>query len=459
MSVEPDIVNLPAEPVYFCPGESSPISQAVHRARLAAYWPGCRICRSRDEWPEPKKTDNSAAKAAQSIRRTHWGIRGVWQNALTRHQAAQLIGVVTGHLLTQCGDEETRLCSSGVEDPKLNSSIDSPMVVTGYDGRASSPDIYAGIVTATLQNGCHVIDTGRATAASIQETCRNQTRPCWGIIVTGAGAIPSVTGFDLFDDCGQGVSIPWQASGIRIQQIRESNTQFENSDSTDRRDVVARLKHSIHSGESDEYPLTADISPVDSTLSSLELPRQATISAARFRRARRSGQCHSIDAESAYRRWLHTWFPKSITARIICSSCDPLVRDRLQWLFSESGRSVDVVVSHSSASAIQQLSQRVRKIHADWGISIAEDDRYMTVVNRDGYVLENEHLSGWLNETVGSVRDHVSTHVPAEEDRIVLLDAGRPNQGAAHEVISDSLALLGCLCQVTRAGTALPGAA
>ncbi|MCH2202551.1 MAG: hypothetical protein MK102_11320 [Fuerstiella sp.] len=459
MSAESDILNPLTEPVYFCPGESSPVSQAVHRARLAAYWPGCRNCRSRNEWPEQKKSESSAAKATPSIRRTHWGIRGAWQNALTRHQAAQLIGVVTGHLLTQCRRVDTHSASPGMDGPKPNNIIDSPMIVMGYDGRASSPDIYAGIVTATLQNGCHVIDAGRATAASIQETCRNLAKPCWGVIVTGAGAEPSATGFDIFDVCGQAISIPWQSFGIRIQQIHESNGTIEDSDLADRRDVLARLKHSIHSSEFDEYPVTTNRNPVDPAVSSLELPRQASLSAAQFRRARSSGRCQPNDAEPAYRRWLHTWFPKSITSRIVCSSSDPLVIDRLLWLFSESGSAADVVPAHPSDAAKQQISQRVRETHADWGISIAEDDRYMTLVNHDGHVLMTEPLCAWLNENVGSVRDHVSTHVPAGEDRIVLLDAGRPNQGAGHEVIADSVALLGCLCQVIQSGTALPPAA
>jgi hypothetical protein len=125
-------------------------------------------------------------------------------------------------------------------------------------------------------------------------------------------------------------------------------------------------------------------------------------------------------------------------------------------LFSEAGVALDVIDGVASRSGEEQISQRVQETHSQWGICIEEDDRYMTVCNQHGHCLSAEELSEWINQTFRTIRPHVTTHVPAGEDRIVLLDAGRPNQADAHDVISDSVAVMGCICRIVQSGTALP---
>ena len=452
MSGDVEITGPHAETVYFCPGELSSVSPAVHRARLAAHWPACHGCPSRDDG---KDGADSATQARPLIRRTNWGIRGTWQNALTRQKAAQLVSVVTGHLLNNRNDTDTYSASDDRNDSGPNSVLASPTVVMGYDSRTASPDIYAGIVSATLQNGCHVIDAGRSTAASIQETCRSIMPASLGIIVTGAGESPSVTGFDVFDVSGQAVSIPWRSWGIRVHRSGEQHQSHRLSELTDHYEAMARLRHSTRTDAFSEYP-PLNTGHAETSTMTLELPETAADSVGRYRICRHSGTCRSVNTEPGFRRWLQRWFPKSIQTPVACICFDPLVADRLDWLFTEAGVAPDIIRGVASRSSQQQISQRVQEIHAGWGICIAEDDRYMTVSNQHGHCVNTEQLSEWINQAIRTTRTHVTTHVPAGEDRIVLLDAGRPTQAKAHDVISDSAALMGCICRLIESGTTLP---
>ena len=444
------------ETVYLCPGETSPVNRAVHRARMAAGWPDCRGCPSRDDGQDENDLVDSATRQRLLIRQTEWGIRGAWQNALTRQSAAQLIGVVTGHIVGQQHNAEAISTLDDGTDTVPHNVADSPTVIMGYDSRTSSPDIYAGVVSASLQNGCHVIDAGRSTAASIQEICRTITEATAGLIVTGAGESSAVTGFDIFDACGQAISIPWRSSGVTVRRINQPDPATQLPDLNDHSDTIARLKHSIRTDAVSKYPSSASVSRANRTVTTLELPGQASGLATRYRIVRRSGTCRSIDAESKFRRWLRKWFPQTIETRVACICFDPLVAERIEWLFADANMPADIIRGVAQRSHEEQISQRVEETHAQWGICIAEDDRYMTVANQHGRCLTAEQLSGWINEFVPATRTHVTTHVPANENRVVLMDAGRPNQAGAYEVISDSTALMGCICRIVQAGTTLP---
>jgi hypothetical protein len=452
MSVDLEILEPADDQVYFCPGEPSAVTQAVHRARLAANWPGCKNCPSRSS----VESSNSLSGSRPQIRRTQWGIRGTWQNALTRLKAAQLIGIVTGHLLNEReSDSHETETDSGSDSPQ-DASPDPLTVVMGYDGRASSPDIYAGAVSAAIQNGCHVIDTGRSTASSIQETCRTISGANLGIIVTGAGETRSVTGFDVFDACGQSLSIPWQAWGIRMRRQSEPDGQERGPQIPGGRDAMARLKQSIQGNELSSYPTPSSTNDTDTVTTILELPEKTSGAASRYRVSRRSGTCQSLDTESSFRNWLQKWFPVSLETRVACVCFDPLTAERLEWLFQEAGVAADVVAGVTSTSGAEQLSQRVRETHAQWGICISEDDRFIIMANQHGRCLTAEQLSTWINDSIQVTRPHVTTHVPSDEERVVIMDAGRPNQPASHDVISDGIALMGCVCQIVQSGIPLP---
>jgi len=452
MSVDLEILEPPADPVYFCPGEPSAVTQAVHRARLAANWPGCRNCPSRSS----AESNDSFTRSPPQIRRTQWGIRATWQNALTRLKAGQLIGLVTGHLLNEREADSNETVTDIGSDAPLDWSPDPLTVVMGYDGRASSPDIFAGAISAAVQNGCHVVDVGRSTASSIQETCRSILGADLGMIVTGAGETRSVTGFDIFDASGQSLSIPWQAWGIRMRRQSEPDGHERGPQISNGRDAMARLKQSIQRDELSLYPTPSSTNDSQTVTTILELPERTSGAAAKYRVSRRSGTCQVLDTESSYRNWLQKWFPETLETRVVCVCFDPLTEERLEWLFQEAGVAADVVSGATSTSGAEQLSQRVRETHAQWGICIAEDDRYITVANHQGHCLTAEQLSTWINDTIRITRPHVTTHVPADEERVVIMDVGRPNQSASHDVISDGIALMGCICQIVQSDVPLP---
>ena len=446
-------MELPGDVADFGPGESAAVNHDVHRT-----------CQSFDSTEAPDRpTKNQgldcqspadlAVQPAQLIRRTSWGIRGVWQNALTRQKAARLIGVVAAHLLNQ-DNSETSLASDEPDDSRPLERPEASTFVMGYDGRASSPDIYAGIVSAVLQNGCHVIDVGRSTPASIQEFCRSIGDASFSVIATGARESPAYTGFDIFDINGQPISVPWQSWNVGTRRFCEQ--EIPSPEVSEPRDAVTRLKHSISTDELSEYPEYATGSQTQTSVTSLEFPTEPVASGAKYRVSRHSGRCRSVDAESAYRQWMRQWFPSRLNTRVACVCFDPLMESRLEWLFAESDSPVDVIRGAETQSIDEQVSRRVRETRASWGICIEEDDRYMTVVHQCGRRVSVDQLSNWINEAILSIRNHVTTHVPTGENRIVMLDAGRPNQAGAFDVISDSMAIMGCICHILQSGSPLP---
>ncbi len=466
MPAELDILEPPPEPVYYCPGESSPVSLAVHRARQAAHWPGCRDCPGRDN---DASSDPDDLKTR--IRRTPWGVRGAWQNALTRLAAAQLTGVITGHLQTQQESEDAvpqEQTDSAPQSPDTGPAhpmqmpgvvrgSDNPLtLITGYDSRPSSPDLYAGVVSAAQQNGCHVVDAGRTTTAHLQELTRAAGGAAFGMIITGAGEAPAVTGLDVFDRDGNAVSVPWQSWGVDVRRVARENPLACPADPTDERDALARLRHSMTQDDLSEYPARVESTRVNETVLTLMLPKQNSGSAARFRVSRQSGTCQSVHAEDSYRSWLRRWFPPTIRTLPVCLCFDPLTAERLFWLFDAMGATADILPAVASRPIEEQLRQRIRETHAPWGFCIGEDDRFVTVAGPSGKCLNPTALSEWMNESLPATRAHVTTHVPSERDRVVMLDAGRPGQAASHETISDGTALVGCIGRIVESGTTLP---
>lgn len=452
MSSSLEIHEPPAEPAFFCPGESSPVSLAVHRARQAADWPGCRDCPARDTPAADPSFD-----LRTHVRRTEYGVRGVWQNALSRQVAGQLIGVLTGYLLHQQTAARPHSAVDSTDLPAATADDTVPLtLVMGCDGRPSSPDIYAGAVSAALQNGCNVIDAGRTTVAQLQELCRTVPSAVCGIIITGSGEPQAFTGFDAFDRQGEAIPVPWQSWGIELRRQSESFNAPQQPHQPDGREAMARLRHAMSRDELSRYPETVGHSGVDRSTTLLIVPNDSPGSAARFRVSRRSGVCRAVEAEDRYRQWLRRWFPPGLQSQPACLCADPLTAERFMELSEDAGISADVLPIASTRSVTEQLSQRIRDTHAEWGFCISEDDRCLTVANQYGQCLSAELLSRWINETIHNSRAHITTHVPGGSERVVILDAARPHQAASHEVIADALALVGCIGQILTRGIRLP---
>ena len=93
---------LPLAPakLYVCPGDTHPISRAVHLSRLAAYFPGCRECPFRTETGQlpTRVVERVQHTTKQRVERktlfTTEGVRGVHRNELSRAKVGAMAGAV-----------------------------------------------------------------------------------------------------------------------------------------------------------------------------------------------------------------------------------------------------------------------------------------------------------------------------------------------------------------------------
>jgi phosphomannomutase len=194
---------------YICPGESHPISRAVHLSRLASYYPACRECPFRDD-PEslvrtPGPTESPSVEADRNplpLRHSVFGtegVRGVWRNELTRARASD-IAAAFASLLWDLAAEDERA---------------APMIVVGHDARPSAPDIVTGVASALRLMGCEVIDIGLATRPALWFAV-DHLDASGGVHVTGSGRPPSWTGVDFVGRQGTPLSVDRPESEIGL---------------------------------------------------------------------------------------------------------------------------------------------------------------------------------------------------------------------------------------------------
>ena len=204
--------------VFRCPGEAAPVSESVHLARVASGWHGCRDCVWNPSAPP-------AGDPRTAIRRTANGVRGGYLNAIDRFRAAQLASIFSSHMArvvhvrSALRAEDTAVSLSGRVG-----------VAIGYDQREGDQDIFAGVVSAVLQNGCDVWDVGECTTASLLEFGRRA--PVAGcLMVTGAGGRPGDVGLDAFSRDGRSLSVPWTDFGVGLRVLAvSSGTPTEHHD-------------------------------------------------------------------------------------------------------------------------------------------------------------------------------------------------------------------------------------
>ncbi|QDU37094.1 Phosphomannomutase/phosphoglucomutase [Maioricimonas rarisocia] len=199
---------------YRCPGESYPISRAVHLSRLAAYYPKCRRCPHRDDigqLPVPACEDQT--EQPTRIRRDsicqQEGLRGIYLNAMTRRDCERAAEAVASIAWEQC----PRRVRSPQAEPQQGSRF-APGVVVGHDRRPSSPDLVTGVAAALRRMGCDVIDVGQVRrpcfdfavdhlqAAAGMYVTGNGFGPTWnGVDIVGSGAVPRSAPGTLEDVC------------------------------------------------------------------------------------------------------------------------------------------------------------------------------------------------------------------------------------------------------------------
>ncbi len=140
---------------YRCPGQSAPISRAVHLGRLARFYPACRRCPHRDE--TGTLSGRLVKRLVETRRRGEarplWdgeAAVGVYGNELTPSLARKLAAALGLTLLEEADD-----------------GGQPPAAIIAGDGRPLVPELLAAVSEGLRWSGCNVVDIGAASAACL----------------------------------------------------------------------------------------------------------------------------------------------------------------------------------------------------------------------------------------------------------------------------------------------------
>jgi len=193
--------------VYCCPGETLPISNAIHEARLRTQYHKCRTCPHRDDVSTISAESQERIEESWSDRQSHPicrddGFRGILWNELTPARLARLAAAV-------CQDAwDNRPASS----PGMSSG--QTEIVVGHDGRATALQSVDAIATAVGEQGLRVVNIGEANSACVQFAV-SQLNAAAGLHATAANSGSLSIGLDVFGSHGLPLS---GESLIRIEQ-------------------------------------------------------------------------------------------------------------------------------------------------------------------------------------------------------------------------------------------------
>ncbi len=134
---------------FLCPGETYPITRAVHFARMASFYPACQHCEHRHSTGPFAHIRTSPDIPAPDERHplTHQDrLQGTYLNDIT-HQDAVALGEACTFL---AATRETTVSSQ-------------PVILLGRDSSPATADILSGMIQGILRTGCDVIDAGVVT--------------------------------------------------------------------------------------------------------------------------------------------------------------------------------------------------------------------------------------------------------------------------------------------------------
>ncbi|HUY32542.1 MAG TPA: hypothetical protein VMV69_07145 [Pirellulales bacterium] len=189
---------------YRCPGESHPISGAVHLARLASFYPKCRGCAHRDDTgtlsPQFVKLLAQTRRGGRDLSLfTAEGVEGVYLNTLTAPVTRKLAAVFALGLPRQ-----------GAERNQATADV----VVAG-DGRPLTSELVAAACEGIRWTGRRVIDLGAATAPCVAWAVHH-LGAAGGVLVGNAGDEPQMIGLKFWHDGGRPLS-----AGAELARMRE----------------------------------------------------------------------------------------------------------------------------------------------------------------------------------------------------------------------------------------------
>ena len=320
-------------------------------------------------------------------------------------------------------------------------------LVVGFDERRGSPDVFAGVRSAVLQNGCSIIDAGRCTAASLLNVCRDRPDAVGALFVTGSGSGPHDSGLDVFSSDGQTIAVPWQDYGVTVRVLRHNDgTDPAESDlSHPMRRALNEIRRSdAQDGEPSSSP--------DQDCVTLILPSESEFGHTMFRVSRNSGSAQVVDSESLYRRWLLRWWPAKSDLPVVFEVGNRLTESRLWWLAKECELNIEVRTAADGDDSGRPSDGGVSDRRPV--IAIREDDRLLSV-SRGKQTISAQVLADRMNRSVRDSASHVTAHCGPEDDQVVLVDVAGPDRSESHDVITDALAASGFLLNLLRNGNSV----
>lgn len=478
-----------SEPSFLCPGQSQPVTRAVHLARLNAAWSVCDEC----EWRHHseglatstiEQTERIRDHRVDGLRRTEFGIRGPYINALNRSVAADFARVFcscfadsdlfgtsrTDHACEEALQRRATAMLRTLQSPADPKSPESSLltvpvmdeiapIAIGYDSRHSSPDLFAGTLAAVREFGIPVLDIGRCTTASLQAFVRSDESCCGSLIVTGAGMPPSWNGIDAMDAEGDPVPVVWKDFSIRLHHVASHETstlaatertisrddQANEDSAVDEmlRRIRGELTRSTASDDAftQKTPTITQPGQAMSRQLRIDLPEQEIRQRWMRRLRRESGSHHVVAFEQTYREGLLRWYPSRGESRILVRSDDEMIHERIEWLRAQTGL---------------ELICRGFKDDADipacrFSMVIEEDDRNFQLAGRRGELISSERLALMINRAIQSAASHVTAHADDVTGRFWLSDSARSGARLMTDRIRDSLVVLGLVARLTEA--------
>ena len=183
---------------YRCPGQDYPISRAVHLARMAGFYPGCRACRHGTD------TGGLSRRVVRRVEETRTRAR---ENA----DKASLFfdeGAV-GAYLNDIGPVQARRMAAALgivlRDAREQDAVEPPVVIVAGDGRPFVPELVAAVAEGLRWSGCHVVDIGQASAGSAAFAL-GHFQADGGILVGNPGHKPQTVGLKFWGGRGMPLS-------------------------------------------------------------------------------------------------------------------------------------------------------------------------------------------------------------------------------------------------------------
>ena len=433
---------------FLCPGDSVPVTRSVHLGRLNAAWPGCDQCVWRyhtEGLSERTCFDLEAVREHRplGVMRSEYGVRGQWLNELDSMRLTLLSALFCRTLVANgmqfSGDAE----SAGT----AGANAAGGTILTGFDHRSFSPEVYSIITRAAARSGISVIDCGRTTHASLLFSLRNTAGVCGAMHVTGAGQRTSWTGLDVFDGGSESAAVNWGLAEIQLQQVgsgrRTAVTDGWELFSADS-EMVGRLREfrgrQRLQATDESVRETAD---AQTRALLLRFPGEILPLTEQLRCGRNSGKHEVVELESDYRNWLKQWFPTQSRTVLRIYSSDPLVRERAVFLG-------DVTSGAVRCGSRDDGSDEPGK--SGLSLFVSEDDRWGTFVDAGGAGVPVERIVRQLVPHLADYRRHVAVHHDTPTQRIWLSDLTGPGSAGQRTEICDVLAVAGLILDSTAAG-------